>query len=217
MNTGAPEVPSAWITRTMPRALGGLVAVLTLVLAVRAFLAGAVSAELVWLTLGAAGFALGAWWGTGRGAIVWGLLAVVLVGALWALVHPALAALGALVALGGTVLAVRSLRKRQDAGRYLLKLAGNLAKNTKDDRPPDAIVKRLPTPMRPKPETRSGSAFGLPVRWSVPPYVPVDETARLLAATAVTEALRTPVTVKVRRTALDLYAAPARNEETPDE
>src|SRR5690625_1420700 len=145
MNTGAPEVPSAWITRTMPRALGSLVAVLTLVLAVRAFLAGAVSAELVWLTLGAAGFALGAWWGTGRGAIVWGLLAVVLVGALWALVHPALAALGALVALGGTVLAVRSLRKRQDAGRYLVKIAGNLAKNTKDDRAPEPDVRRGPT------------------------------------------------------------------------
>src|SRR5699024_11736882 len=56
-----------------------------------------------------------------------------------------------------------------------------------------------------------------PVLWSVPPYVPVDETARLLAVTAVTEAVRTPVTVKVRRTALDLYAAPARKEETPDE
>ena len=217
MNTGAPEVPSAWTTRTTPRVLGSLVAVLALVLAVRAFLAGAVSAELVWLALGAAGFALGAWWGTGRGATIWGVLAVVLVAALWTLAHPALAVLGALVALGGTVLAVRSLRKRQDAGRYLLKLAGNLAKNTKDDRPPDVIVKRLPTPMRPKPETRSGSAFGLPVRWSVPPYVPVDETARLLAVTAVTEALRTPVTVKVRRTALDLYAAPARKEETPDE
>lgn len=216
MNTGTPEVPSAWITRIMPRVLGSLVAALALVLAVRAFLAGAVNEELVWLALGAAGFALGAWWGTGRRASVWGVLAVVLVAALWMLVHPALAVLAALGALGGTVLAVRSLRKRQDAGRYLLKLAGSLAKNTKDDRPPDAIVKRLPTPMRPKPETRAGSSFGLPVRWSVPPYVPVDETARLLAATAVTEALRTPVTVKVRRTALDLYAAPARNEETPD-
>src|SRR5690625_1291154 len=129
MNTGAPEVPSAWTTRTTPRVLGSLVAVLALVLAVRAFLAGAVSAELVWLALGAAGFALGAWWGTGRGATIWGVLAVVLVAALWTLAHPALAVLGALVALGGTVLAVRSLRKRQDAGRYLLKLAGNLAKN----------------------------------------------------------------------------------------
>ena len=217
MNTGAPEVPSAWITRTMPRALGSLVAAVALVLAVRAFIAGAVSAELVWLALGAAGFALGAWWGTGRGAIVWGALAAVLVAALWMLAHPALAVLAALAALGGTVLAVRSLRKRQDAGRYLMKLAGSLAKNTKDDRPPDAIVKRLPTPMRPKPETRTGSSFGLPVRWAVPPYVPVDETARLLVATAAAEALRTPVTVKVRRTALDLYAAPARSEETPDE
>lgn len=217
MNTGAPEVPSAWITRTLPRALGILVAAVALVLAVRAFLAGAVSAELVWLALGAAGFALGAWWGTGRGAVVWGVLAAVLVVALWMLAHPALAVLATLAALGGTVLAVRSLRKRQDAGRYLMKLAGNLAKNTKDDRPPDAIVKRLPAPIRPKPETRKGSSFGLPVRWAVPPYVPVDETARLLAATAAAEALRTPVTVKVRRTALDLYAAPPRSEETPDE
>lgn len=217
MNTGAPEVPSTWITRPLPRVLGVLVAALALALAVRAFLAGAVSAELAWLALGAAGFALGAWWGTGRGAIAWGALAVVLVAALWALVHPALAVLAALAALGGTILAVRSLRKRQNAGRYLLKLAGHLAKDTKDDRPPDAIVKRLPTPLRPKAETRRGSSFGLPVRWSVPPHVPVDETARLLAATAVGEALRTPVTMKVRRTALDLYAAPTKDEETPDE
>ena len=30
MNTGAPEVPSAWITRTLPRALGILVAAVAL-------------------------------------------------------------------------------------------------------------------------------------------------------------------------------------------
>src|SRR5690625_7942667 len=88
---------------------------------------------------------------------------------------------------------------------------------TKTERPTDSIVNRLHTTMHPKTETRTGSSSGRPVRWAVPPYVPVDETARLLVATAAAEALRTPVTVKVRRTAHDLYAAPARSEETPDE
>lgn len=184
-----------------------------LALTVRAFLAGNVPAEVAWIALGGAAFTLGRLLGTGRGWLSWGVLALVLAAASWWAVHPALGIAAAVAAVGASVIAHRVLRARREATRYLMKLAGMLAKETKDQREPEEILTPLRGRLIPKDETRAGARVGLPVRWNVPPHVPVDERARLTLGAAVAVSCLVPATYRIKRSHIDVLPAPRPVEE----
>lgn len=194
--------------RTGPEALGVLVAAGCLVLTVRSFLAGNVPAELAWIALGGAAFTLGRLLGTGRGWLPWAVLALALAAASWWAAHPALGVVAAVAAAAASVIVHRVLRARKEATRYLMKLAGMLGKETKDQREPEEILTPLRGRLIPKDETRAGARVGLPVRWNVPPHVPVDERARLTLGAAVTASCLVPATYRIKRSHIDVLPAP---------
>lgn len=200
-------MPTQWMRRRTPEWAGALVALASLALGVRAFIAGDVAAELSWFALGSCAFMFGRVLGTGRGWALWGVLALILSAALWWAVHPIVGVLAAAAAVAGALLARRALATRRASGRYLMHLAGALAKATKDRREPDEILSPLTGKLIPKDETRRGARVGLPVRWNVPADVPVDERARLLLTAAVAEVCRVPVTVRARRDHIDVHPA----------
>lgn len=210
--------PAQWIRRPGPQAVGLLVGLGCVALAASAFLRGDVSAELTWLALGAALYTLGLLAGTGRTWLPWGLSAGALVAALWWSVHPVVAVLVAAAAVTASVYLRGLIRARKDATRYLMQLAATLSKATKDGRDPDAILTPLPGRLIPNGETRRGVKVGLPLRWSVPPHVPVDDSARMLLGTAVAEVCKVPASYRVRRSTIDVYPAPfpAESDGEPD-